>query len=335
VSHPTPVTPRTGTYATGVPSPPPGAADAAPALAVDGLVKAYHGTTVVDDLTLSAERGQVTCLLGPNGAGKTTTVEICQGLRRADRGRVRVLGLDPVADGPRLRPRIGVMLQEGGLPPGARAGDVLTHLARLHANPQPPRALLDLLDLGRQARTTVRRLSGGERTRLAFAAALVGRPEFVFLDEPNAGLDPRGRHAVGEIVTALRADGVTVLLSTHQMDEAERLADEIVIVDRGTVVARGTPGELTAGGDGRLRFTARPGLDLSGLHTALPSVITVSEVAPGHYLARCPQVTDLGPQVIATVATWCSEQGVNPEGLAVQRRTLEDVFLDLTGRTLR
>lgn len=299
------------------------------------LTKIYRGVTVVDGLDLTAERGQVTCLLGPNGAGKTTTVECCQGLRRPDGGRMRVLGLDPVADAARLRPRVGIMLQDGGLPGGARTANLLEHVARLHAHPHRPRALLDLLGLTDSARTTVRRLSGGQRARLALAVALVGRPELVFLDEPTAGLDPQARLTVWQVISALRADGVTVLLTTHLMDEAERLADRVVVVDRGRVVARGTPAELTAGGEGRLHFSARPGLDLTGLLAALPDGIGMVEAAPGRYVAAAPDDAELGPQVIATVAAWCVEQGVRPEGLTLQRRTLEDVFLDLTGRALR
>jgi ABC-2 type transport system ATP-binding protein len=304
-----------------------------PAVVVQRLVKRYRGRAVVDGLSFSAARGQVTAVLGPNGAGKTTTVECCEGLRRPDGGEVRVLGLDPIRDAVTLRPRVGVMLQDGGLPTGARAGDVLGHVAALHARPLPPADLLDLLGLTAHARTTVRRLSGGQRQRLALAAAVIGRPELVFLDEPSAGLDPQARLAVWDVVARLRGDGVGVVLTTHLMDEAERLADQVVIVDGGRVVAAGSPAELTSADDGTLTFSARPGLDLRGLIAAMPDGVTTAEPSAGHYRVEAP--TGLDPGMIATVTSWCAEHGIMPEGLSLRRRTLEDVFLELTGRSLR
>lgn len=315
----------------GEPTPPTGPGD--PAVVVHDLVKRYGGRAVVDGMSFTAERGRVTAVLGPNGAGKTTTVECCEGLRRPDGGAVRVLGLDPVRDAPRLRPRVGVMLQDGGLPGGARAGDVLRHVAALHARPLPPDDLLDLLGLTGHARTVVRRLSGGQRQRLALATAVIGRPEAVFLDEPSAGLDPQARLAVWQVVQRLRDDGVGVLLTTHLMDEAERLADQVIVMDRGRVVAAGSPADLTGATDGILRFTARPGLDLHGLAAALPDGVTAGEASPGQYLIETPDGLD--PAMIATVTSWCAERGVMPEGLSLHRRTLEDVFLELTGRSLR
>jgi ABC-2 type transport system ATP-binding protein len=276
----------------------------------------------------------VTAVLGPNGAGKTTTVECVEGLRRPDAGSVQVLGLDPVADAANLRPRVGVMLQGGGLPTGARAGEVLRHVAALHADPLPPAELLDLLGLTAHARTTVRRLSGGQKQRLALAAAIVGRPELVFLDEPSAGLDPQSRLAVWGLVESLRADGVAVVLTTHLMDEAERLADHVVVVDAGRVVAAGSPAELVGGQD-TLHFGGPPGLDLAGLRAALNEDVEASEPSPGRYGVTRRDGAPLEPQVIATVTAWCAAAGVRPEGLSLGRRTLEDVFLDLTGRALR
>jgi ABC-2 type transport system ATP-binding protein len=304
------------------------------ALAVTGLVKRYAGRSVVDGLSLRARRAAVTAVLGPNGAGKTTTVECCEGLRRPDGGTVRVLGLDPWADVGRLRARVGVMLQDGGLPTGARAGEVLTHLAALHRRPLPPEKLLDLLGLTPHARTTVRRLSGGQRQRLALAAAVIGRPELVFLDEPSAGLDPQSRLAVWALVERLRADGVSVLLTTHLMDEAERLADQVIVMDAGTVVAQGSPAQLTGAGDS-LQFGAPATLDLSGLRAALGDGVTVAETAPGRYGVRGPAGEPLDAAVIAAVTGWCASAGIRPDGLSLHRRTLEDVFLELTGRALR
>jgi len=304
-----------------------------PAVVVHQLIKRYRDRTVVDGLSFSAALGQVTAVLGPNGAGKTTTIECCEGLRRPDGGTVEVLGLDPLRGAVRLRPRVGVMLQDGGLPTGARAGDVLRHVAALHARPLDAGQLLDLLGLTAHARTTVRRLSGGQRQRLALAAAVIGRPELVFLDEPSAGLDPQARLAVWEVVDRLRGDGVGVVLTTHLMDEAERLADHVIVMDGGHVVAAGSPVQLTGATDGTLTFSARPGLDLRGLIAALPDGMVASEPSAGQYLVEAP--TGLDPAAIATVTSWCAEHGVMPEGLSLRRRTLEDVFLELTGRSLR
>jgi ABC-2 type transport system ATP-binding protein len=219
-----------------------------PCLQVRGLVKTYGGTRAVDGLDLTAVRGRITAVLGPNGAGKTTTVEICEGLRTADAGSVTVLGLDPARDASALRPRVGVMLQDGGLPTGARALALLRQVARFYATPQDVVALAERLGITAYATTSVRRLSGGQRQRLALALALVGRPELVFLDEPSAGLDPQARLAVWDLVREARDAGTSVVLTTHAMDEAERLADQVAILSCGRLVASGTPAELTAPG---------------------------------------------------------------------------------------
>lgn len=306
-----------------------------PAVEVVGLVKRYGrngGRTAVDGLDMTAERGRVTAVLGPNGAGKTTTVETCEGYHRPDAGTVRVLGLDPVAQNARLRPMIGVMLQSGGVYPGARADEMLRHVARLHRDPLDPASLVERLGLESCGRTPYRRLSGGQRQRLALAMAVVGRPELVFLDEPTAGLDPQARRATWELVGELRADGVSVVLTTHFMDEAERLADDVVIIDTGRVIARGTPQELCRGGaEDTLRFTGRPGLDLRSLLTALPVDSKADELTPGSY--RIEGKVD--PQLLATVTSWCAQHGVLPDRIAVEHRSLEDVFLELTGKELR
>lgn len=217
-----------------------------PAVEVRGLVKRYGAKTAVDGLDLTVGAGTVTAVLGPNGAGKTTTVETCEGYRRADAGTVRVLGLDPVADAARLRPRIGVMLQSGGVYSGARADEMLRHMAKLHAHPLDVDSLIERLGLESCGRTTYRRLSGGQQQRLALAMAVVGRPELVFLDEPTAGLDPQARRSTWDLVRELRADGVTTVLTTHFMDEAEQLADEVAIIDAGRAVVHGTPSSSAA-----------------------------------------------------------------------------------------
>jgi ABC-2 type transport system ATP-binding protein len=304
-----------------------------PAVEVTGLEKRYGSKTAVDGLDLLLPAGEVLALLGPNGAGKTTTVEICEGFRAADAGTVRVLGLDPRADGAALRARVGVMPQGGGAYPGVRVDEMLALVASCAANPLDPAWLLRTLGLDAAKRTTFKRLSGGQQQRLSLACALVGRPELVFLDEPTAGMDPQARRLVWDLVDALRTDGVSVLLTTHLMDEAEALADQVVIIDNGRVVAQGSPGELTTGtaDEQRLRFQARRSLDLRLLKAALPEDCTTDETTPGHYVVN----GEITPQVVSTVTAWCAQQGVLAEALQVSKRSLEDVFLDLTGRELR
>ncbi|HEY7147734.1 MAG TPA: ABC transporter ATP-binding protein [Streptosporangiaceae bacterium] len=303
-----------------------------PALEISQLAKSYGQTAAVAGLSLRAERAKVTAILGPNGAGKTTTVEICEGYRKPDAGTARVLGLDPVRDAAALRPRIGVMLQAGGVPTAARAAEYLRVLARFYAHPIDPALLLDRLGLAGCARTPFKRLSGGQQQRLSLAAAVIGRPELVFLDEPTAGLDPQARHATWELIGGLRAAGSTVILTTHYMDEAERLADQVVIMDHGTQVAAGAPAELT-GTAGQLRFRADPGLDTEVLLAALPPASLVKESPSGYYIVEVRGQVD--PQLVATVTAWCAERGAAPHSLRIESRTLEDVFLELTGRELR
>ncbi len=296
------------------------------------MSKRYGSTLAVSALDLDVERAEVFALLGPNGAGKTTTVEMCEGFVRPDAGTIEVLGLDPAADNARLRERIGVMLQGGGGYPAARAGEMLALVASYAARPLDPAWLLDTLGLTDVARTTYRRLSGGQQQRLALACAIVGRPELVFLDEPTAGMDAHARIVVWELIDALRRDGVTVVLTTHQLKEAEELADRIVIIDRGSPVAAGTPAELMrSGAEDQLRFSAPRKLDLSLLVSALPEGYRASEPTPGEYLVE----GKVDPQVLATVTAWCARLNILANDLRVEQRSLEDVFLDLTGKELR
>jgi len=292
----------------------------------------YGDKTAVDGLTLSVAEGSITAVLGPNGAGKTTTLETCEGYRKPQQGTVRVLGLDPIADRKQLLPRIGVMLQGQGAWSGVRAMEMLKHIARLHAHPLDVDYLAERLGLGECGRTPYRRLSGGQQQRLGLAMALVGRPELVFLDEPTAGMDPQSRRATWDLIGELRADGVAVLLTTHFMDEAERLADQVVIVDSGRVVGAGSPAELTAAGaGGQLRFTAVAGLPLDALRPCLPAGCTAVEERPGEYVIT-GAVT---PRLLASVTAWCADHGALVAALRTGQRTLEDVFLDLTGHELR
>ncbi len=299
-----------------------------PAIEVVDLEKRYGTTRAVDGLSITVARGEVFGLLGPNGAGKTTTLEILEGYRRPDAGTAHVLGLVPWRDGGRLRPRIGVMLQEGGLYPGVKPLEALRLFASYYDDPDDPERLLDLVGLREAQHTLVRRLSGGQTQRLSLALALVGRPELVFLDEPTAGMDPRARATTWQLVRDLRESGVTVVLTTHAMDEAEHLCDRLAIVDRGRVVACGSPIELTAlGGDEELRFASRAGLDHVGLAAAMRvSLAAVQEPRPGDYVVAASATTDR----IAQLALWLRDENAVLRELSTGRRSLEDVFLRLT-----
>ena len=298
------------------------------AVEVHELRKAYGATVAVDGLSFRVERGEVFGLLGPNGAGKTSTVETLEGYRRPDRGTARVLGLDPVADQRALAPRVGVMLQEGGLYPGIRPLEMLRLFAAFYDEAEDPDRLLDVVGLRQAARTLVRRLSGGQRQRLSLALALVGRPEVVFLDEPTAGMDPHARATTWEVIRSLRQGGKTVLLTTHAMDEAERLCDRVAIIDRGRLVALGSPAELTrAAGTGETRFSAAPGLELAALAAALSlPPAALSEDRPGEYVVRAAP----SPELVASLTGWLRDRGVPLGDLRAGRRSLEEVFLSLT-----
>ena len=309
-----------------------GSADAsAPAVVVTGLVKRYGSLAAVDGLAFTAPRGAVTAVLGPNGAGKTTTVEICEGYRTPDAGTVSVLGVDPGRDARSLAPRVGVMLQEGGVYGSVPAREALRHAAALYAEPLPVDALLDKVGLGSSAATPFKRLSGGQQRRLTLALALVGRPELVFLDEPTAGLDPHARHATWEIVRELRAAGVSVIMTTHYLEEAEELADHVVIVDRGSVVAAGSPDTLTATGpSGRIQFDVPSTLDVTAARPTLQDAVGTRGLVTMPQPGRVVVSGTVSPRLLADVTAWCADRDVMPEQLQVARRSLEDVFMELT-----
>lgn len=304
-----------------------------PAIVVEHLVKRYGGRAVVDHLSFEVQSGELFALLGPNGAGKTTTVEILEGYRAPDGGVVRVLGLDPRRDGAALKPRIGLMLQAGGVYPSAYPEEVLRLFAAFYPKPRDPSELLQTVGLTEARRTRYRRLSGGQRQRLSLALALVGRPEVLFLDEPTAAMDPQARQATWELIRSLKREGATILLTTHFMDEAERLADRVAIIDHGRLVALDTPRNLIAGGPQstpELLLRTEPALDRAALARWFGGA-SISEDGPGVYHVRVRPT----PELIADLAMWLREQGVLIRELRTGYRTLEDVFLALTGHELR
>jgi ABC-2 type transport system ATP-binding protein len=305
-------------------------ADTVPAVVVRDLTVRYGpsgGTVAVDALNLEARAGEVLVVLGPNGAGKTSTIESLEGYRRPAGGRITVLGLDPIADHRRLTARMGVMLQKGGVYPMLGPRRVLDLFSSYYPEPLPTEALLDLVALRAVATTPWRHLSGGEQQRLSLALALIGRPQVAFLDEPTAGVDPEGRQAIRSVVADLRAQGVCVLLTTHELAEAEKMADRIVILSRGRVVLDGAPAELTAAtGTTGLVFGAPAGLDTASLATALGAGARVTEVTGGRY-----RVTGVsGPATTASLATWLAERDATLSDL-VTARTLEEVYFEAVG----
>jgi ABC-2 type transport system ATP-binding protein len=324
------------------------ACDAVPALQVTGLTVRYGpaGTrAAVDDLHLTAEAGEVLVLLGPNGAGKTSTMETLEGYRRPASGHVRVLGLDPVADHAALTGHIGVMLQRGGIYPMLSPRRVLDLFAGYYSDPVPTEELLALVGLRAVAATPWRHLSGGEQQRLSLALAVIGRPRVAFLDEPTAGVDPEGRIGIRHVVASLKEHGVCILLTTHELGEADKVADRIAIMSAGRIVREGTPHELVAGitsGGAHelapavtvtLSFGAPPGLDVAALAAAVGAGVTVTETAPGRYRLEAAGATSdsVGAAAAtAALATFLADRGGVLTDLVVGR-TLEEVYFDAVG----
>ena len=295
---------------------------------VTDLTISYGSLRAVDHLSFAAESGEVVALLGPNGAGKTSTVEALEGYRRPDSGTVRVLGLDPVAQHRALVPSIGVMLQAGGVYSGIRPLEALELFASFYASPADPVELLDRVGLSHLRRSTWRQLSGGEQQRLSLALALVGRPLVAFLDEPASGVDVRGRQVVRSVVRELAHDGASVLVTTHDLDEAEKLADRVVIIDKGRLVANGTPQELMSSGKAKeILFGAPAGIDVAALGRVL--LAAVSELSPGEYRVDA----EASPANIAALTGWLAENDLALADLRAGRQRLEDVFLHLTSIT--
>ncbi|AKK03200.1 ABC transporter ATP-binding protein [Corynebacterium epidermidicanis] len=312
----------------------------APALVLERVTKRFGEKVAVNQLSFEVPAGSVLALLGPNGAGKTTTIEMCEGFQRPTSGRISVLGLDPATQSEQVRSRIGIMLQGSGAYPGIRVLEMLKLIASYSADPHDPEWLLELVGLGEHAKTSYRRLSGGQQQRLSLAAALIGRPELVFLDEPTAGMDAQSRLRVWDIVRQLRTDGVTVILTTHLMDEAEALADNVIIIDKGEIIAQGTPAQLMA---------------LSSAERAHIQLETAAELASASFLA---DLGDAGftldaaaftalrplhyrlqaaasPELLQAITTAACNQNVLLRHISVDSSSLEDVFLDLTGHEMR
>ena len=287
---------------------------------------------VIDGVHLRAYPGQVTALLGPNGAGKTTTLACAQGLMRPNGGTVRLLGQDPYQAGAELRSRVGVMLQEGGLPQAIRPLALLQHIAGMYQDPRSVDELAERLGINGFANTPIRRLSGGQKQRVALAAALVGDPEVLFLDEPSAGLDPQSRAVVFELIQELRAEGLGIILTTHLMDDAQRLADYVFIIDAGRTVVHGTVAELTAATDESAGVERLLTFDApTGLSFALPEPFAAVESVPGRYMVA----GHITPAVLAALAAEWAAHNVMPASIHMAPRSLEDVFLDISGKDLR
>lgn len=304
-----------------------------PALEIVGLVKDVGPVPgldgrmmrVISNIDLTAHFGQVTALLGANGAGKTTTIECAQGLQRRTAGSISLLGSDPDTADAALRSRVGVMLQDGGLPPAARPIPLLRHVASLFASPLKVDELVERLGIGEFSSTTIRRLSGGQKQRVALAASLLGNPEIVFLDEPSAGLDPQSRIMVFELIRELRDAGKAIVLTTHLLDDAQRLADYVYIINKGQSVTEGTVPQLLRQSTSTqtqrtMTFEAPPGLETSAL---LRDDVVCEETRPGSYRL----LGTLGAADIADFGQWCLRNNVMPTSIHLASQSLEDVFL--------
>jgi ABC-2 type transport system ATP-binding protein len=305
----------------------PAPAGEAPAVEVRDLVKAYNGRVVVDGLTFSVQPGEVFALLGPNGAGKTTTVEILEGYRKPDSGTARVLNLDPSRQGAELKPRIGLMLQQGGLFPQITAREALRLFAAFYPDAEDPDKLIDLLELREVASTRFRQLSGGQKQRLSLGLALVGRPRLVFLDEPTAAMDPQARRSTWNIIRSLRDRGTTVLLTTHFMDEAEQLANRVAIVNRGRLVALDSPAGLRHAVANEVRFSTRPRVLEAEVAAALSLPRNAIEAENDGTLVLHVEPT---PSRIAELTSWLASQHVLLTELRAGSRSLEQAFLTIT-----
>jgi ABC-2 type transport system ATP-binding protein len=302
-----------------------------PILQVENLVKHYGDVKAVRGVSFSVEEGEVFGLLGPNGAGKTTTIEILEGLRDADGGIVRVCGLDPHVNGDELKHEIGAALQSTSLPDKLRVMEALRLFASFYKRRRNPEELLKRFGLEEKRNTYYNKLSGGQKQRLALAMALVNDPRVLFFDEPTAGLDPQVRREIYDIIEELRRDKKTILMTTHYIEEAERLCDRVAIIDHGNVIALGTPRELKqrAGGNTRIEVKlAKP--SANGTLRELEGVVDAREM-DGVYVLH----TERPPQTIVSLVKHLEAEGNELVSLEIATPSLEDVFIEMTGRRLR
>lgn len=283
------------------------------------------GFQAVNEISFTVGEGELFALLGTNGAGKTSTVEMLEGLARPSGGSVRVLGHDPFTERAVVRPRTGVMLQEGGFPSDLTVKETVRMWAGCTSGARPTGEALDLVGLGKRTEVRVKQLSGGERRRLDLALALLGRPEVLFLDEPTTGLDAEGRRATWDLVQALRDGGTTVLLTTHYLEEAEGLADRLAIMHEGRIVVTGTPSEVTATRPARIRFKLPAGVEPGQLPLSLMAAADGRQIE-----IRTQQLQ----QDLAQLLRWADELGVHLEALDARSASLEEAFLDIAAQRM-
>ncbi|MGH9055619.1 MAG: ABC transporter ATP-binding protein [Acidimicrobiales bacterium] len=293
------------------------------AVTVDGLRKSYGQTEAVRDISFEVQAGEVFALLGPNGAGKTTTVEILEGFRDRDAGRVGVLGFDPARRPRAMRRRLGIVLQECAVEPNLSVKEVLARNAGYYPNPRPVEEVIGLVGLSEKRDSRVARLSGGQQRRLDLGLGIIGRPDLIFLDEPTTGFDPSARRGAWELVRSLTTDGTTVILTTHYMDEAEALADRVAVISRGRIVAEGPPSSLGGRdvGEARIRFTLPPGHDAS----ELPVTVPLQQRGDSFEVRTTDEL-----RVLQELIDWSFAKEIPLIALSVERLTLEDVYLRLT-----
>jgi ABC-2 type transport system ATP-binding protein len=294
------------------------------AVSVEGLRKSYGSLQAVRDVSFTVATGEVFALLGPNGAGKTTTIEVLEGFRSRDAGRVSILGFDPAGRPRQMRRRLGIVLQECAVEPSLTVREVLTRNAGFYDHPRPVDEIVALVGLTEKADSRVARLSGGQQRRLDVGMGIIGRPDLVFLDEPTTGFDPSARRGAWDLVRSLASDGTTVILTTHYMDEAEALAHRVAVVAAGRVVAEGPPSSI----GGRDVSEARIKFNLVDESRAGELPIAARRVAGGYELSTTDEI-----EVLARLTTWSLEHEVALAGLTVERLTLEDVYLRLTAET--
>jgi ABC-2 type transport system ATP-binding protein len=295
-----------------------------PGVVVDHLVVKYGDLVAVDDVSFTAPEGSVTAVIGPNGAGKTSTIEVCEGFRSATSGHVSVLGLDPKRQHRELTTVMGVMLQGGGIYPSARVIDVVSLFCALHERGVDPRELIELVGLSHRPRSTWRQLSGGEQQRLSLALALAARPRIAFLDEPTSGVDIDGRDTIRTIIRDLAANGTTVVLASHELDEAERVADHVVMFKAGRVIASGSLSQLRSSVES-IRFSTAGNLDVSALSQFLQ--VPVHVASENNFVVESTS----NPEIVAQLAQWLSERQLPLTDVRTGHETLIEMYRRVTG----